>query len=79
MALAFVALSYVHPMLNLLDGWKEARSQSSRLQRLEAENVELSAHAKSLKDSEGVRRAARAAGLIAPGERPYVIHGLAAE
>jgi cell division protein FtsB len=73
----FVILaSYVNPVVNFIDAWRDSRAQRSELQQLRHEYSRLSARAASLDDPGAVARAAREVGMVANGERPYVIRGL---
>ena len=77
MIVLFVILaSYVNPVVNFIDAWRDSRAQRSELQQLRHEYSRLSARAASLDDSDAVARAAREVGMVAGGERPYVIRGL---
>jgi cell division protein FtsB len=71
-----ILFSYVNPVANFIDAWRDSRSQRSELQQLRREYSRLSARAASLDDSDAVARAAREVGMVARGERPYVIRGL---
>ena len=77
MIVLFVILaSYVNPVVNFIDAWRDSRAQRSELQQLRHEYSRLSARAASLDDPGAVARAAREVGMVAGGERPYVIRGL---
>lgn len=60
--------------------WWSVRGQANRqraeVQRLERENAQLSAQQRALEDPASIAQAARALGMIRPGERPYVVTGL---
>ena len=77
MIVLFVILaSYVNPVVNFIDAWRDSRAQRSELQQLRHEYSRLSARAASLDDPGAVARAAREVGMVTGGERPYVIRGL---
>jgi cell division protein FtsB len=44
--------------------------------RLQHENAQLSAQQQALQSPASIQQAARALGMIRPGERPYVVTGL---
>jgi cell division protein FtsB len=71
-----ILVSYVNPVVNFIDAWRDSRAQRSELQQLRREYSRLSARAASLDDPGAVARAAREVGMVARGERPYVIQGL---
>jgi cell division protein FtsB len=71
-----ILASYVNPVANFIDAWRDSRAQRSELQQLRREYGRLSARAASLDDPGALARAARVVGMVAPGERPYVIQGL---
>lgn len=75
-AIFFVLASYVRPLVNLIDGYSESRTETSRLERLRQQNQVLDERAQALKTPEAATRAARSHGLVSAGERPYVINGL---
>jgi len=72
----FVLLSYVKPAINLVDAWRDANAAKSELRQLQRERGRLAAQADSLKDPAAAAEAARRLGMVAPGERPYVVRGL---
>ena len=71
-----VLLSYVNPAVNFIDAWRDSRAQRSELLELRQEHERLAAKAAALEDSDAAVRAARKLGMVAEGERSYVIRGL---
>ena len=71
-----VLLSYVNPAVNFIDAWRDSHTQRSELVELRHEHERLAARAAALDDSGAAARAARKLGMIAVGERSYVIRGL---
>ena len=71
-----ILVSYVNPVANFIDAWRDSRAQRSELQQLHHEYSRLSARAASLDDPGAAARAAREVGMVAGGERPYVIRRL---
>jgi cell division protein FtsB len=71
-----VLLSYVRPMVNLFDTWREAGAVEQQLVELKAENERLKSRAAELKTPAAALREARKLGLVGEGEQAYVIKGL---
>ena len=71
-----VLLSYLNPVINLADAWRDSRTEHERFGELVRENGDLEARKAALKDPDAIEREARSLGMIAPGERAYVIRGL---
>src|SRR5439155_2370723 len=71
-----VLVSYVNPVLNFIDAWRDSHTQRSQLVELNRERSRLAARAASLKDPQAASEEARKLGMIVPGERSYVIRGL---
>jgi cell division protein FtsB len=71
-----VLLSYVNPVVNLVDAWRDSRTERERFGELARENQELLERKAALSDPDAIEREARQLGMVAPGERPYVIRNL---
>jgi cell division protein FtsB len=71
-----VLLSYLNPVVNLVDAWRDSRTERARFTELARENQELRERKAALSDPDAVEREARQLGMVAPGERPYVIRKL---
>jgi cell division protein FtsB len=71
-----VLISYVNPALNFIDAWRDSRAERGELLDLSREHKRVAAKAASLKDPDAAFQEARRLGMIAPGERSYVIRGL---
>ena len=71
-----VLASYLNPIVNLVDDWRDSRAEQQHFAELQRENARLTARAHALDDPDVAEREARRLGMIAPGERAYVIHGL---
>ena len=71
-----ILLSYVNPAVNFFDAWRDSRAQRSELVELRQEHERLAGKAAALEDSGAAARAARKLGMVAEGERSYVIRGL---
>lgn len=66
---------YVNPVSNFLDAWQESKAEQQRLAEVRAENEDLKRQATALDDPDAAEREARRIGMVAPGERSYVIRG----
>lgn len=74
--LAAVLFSYLNPAVNLIDSYRGSQDAKSRLAQLQEETARLERRVKSTLDPSVLEREARRQGMIRPGERAYVIHGL---
>jgi cell division protein FtsB len=68
-----VLVSYLNPVVNLVDAWRDSHAERDRFAELARENRELTERKAALRDPEAIEREARELGMVAPGERPYVI------
>jgi cell division protein FtsB len=71
-----IFLSYVNPAVNFVDAWSDARAERAALAEAKAENAKLRERLSSLQAPGAAERAARRLGMVAEGERAYVIRGL---
>lgn len=71
-----VLISYVKPVLNLVDTWRQAGVAEQQVAELKAENERLESRAAELKTPAAALREARKLGLVGAGEQAYVIKGL---
>jgi Septum formation initiator len=74
--LFLILLSYVNPVVNFIDAWRDSHTQRSEVVELRQEHSRLAAKASALEDSGAAVRAARKLGMVAESERSYVIRGL---
>ena len=74
--LFLIGVSYVNPVVNFIDAWRDSKSERSSLTELRAENEELRKRIAALDGPEAAAHEARKMGMILPGERSYVIRGL---
>jgi cell division protein FtsB len=74
--LAVVIGLYAQHTLSYLSTRSQADRQLAIVARLARENASLVKQQNSLNDPATIVRAARALGMVRPGERPYVITGL---
>jgi cell division protein FtsB len=71
--LLLVCASYINPLVDFVDAWKDSRAERSQLQQLQEQNAELRAKAAALAGPDAAEREARRLGMVAPDERSYVI------
>jgi cell division protein FtsB len=71
-----VMISYLNPLVNLLEAWQGSRSSVSQLAQLKQERVALIGQLRSASSPATLEREARRLGMVKPGEHAYVVHGL---
>ncbi len=71
-----VLVSYVKPVISLIDTWKQERASQQQLQELQATNDKLTHRAEQLKTPAAALREARRLGMVGPGEQAFKITGL---
>jgi cell division protein FtsB len=71
-----ILVSYLNPVVNLVDAWRDSHSGRDNFAALAKENRELRERKTALGDPETIEREARRLGMIEPGERSYVIRHL---
>lgn len=71
-----VLVSYVRPVVNLVDTWRDAGAAEQRLTELKAESERLKRRANELKTPAATVREARKLGMVGEGEQAYVVKGL---
>ena len=74
--LFLVFVSYVNPLVNFVDAWRDSKAEQGNLAELKRENTQLRQRAASLDGPAASEGAARKLGMVAAGERSYVIRGL---
>ncbi len=74
--IAAVLISYLRPLASFVHTYRGSSAAKANLHKLLVENKQLHARVQSTDDPMVLERAARRQGLIKPGERPYVVHGL---
>ena len=71
--LLLVLASYVNPLVNFVDAWRDSGAERAQLQQLQQQNQELRSKAAALSGPDASEREARRLGMVAAGERSYVI------
>jgi len=74
--LAVVAGLYIQQGLRYLSARSQTDQQNAIAAQLARQNAKLTRQAKALNNPAAIVKAARALGMVAPGERPYVVTGL---
>jgi cell division protein FtsB len=74
--LAAVLYSYLNPAINLVKTYAATGAAKAELHEVLRENRRLHRRVQSAEDPIVVDRKARAQGMVAPGETPYVVSGL---
>jgi len=71
-----VMVSYLNPLVNLLEAWQGSKSGQSQLAQLKQEKVELTEQLRDASSPATLEREARRLGMVKPGEHAYAVHGL---
>ncbi len=71
-----VAYSYLNPAINLFDTYRSTTAAKAEFHELLKENKRLHRAIQSSDEPAVVARAARKQGMVAEGEKPYVVRGL---
>lgn len=71
-----VMASYLNPLVNLADAWKDSKQSEERLAELKREHTDLQRQVDEAESPLTLGREARKMGMIKPGERLYVVDGL---
>jgi cell division protein FtsB len=67
---------YIGPSLSYFSAWRESRTRSDEVRRLEHEQKRLKARKAELQSPRIVEQEARRLGMVRPGERAYVVGDL---
>jgi cell division protein FtsB len=71
-----VLVSYLNPVVNLIDAWTDSKAGEEQLAQLRAENASLQQQVREASSPLTLEREARRLGMVQPGEHAYVIRGL---
>jgi cell division protein FtsB len=71
-----VMVSYLNPMVNLLQAWQGSKASEQQLAQLEEERAALTRELREVSKPATLEREARKLGMVRPGEHAYVVHGL---
>jgi cell division protein FtsB len=71
-----VMVSYLNPMVNLLQAWQGSKASEQQLAQLKQERAALTRELREVSTPATLQREARKLGMVRPGEHAYVVHGL---
>jgi cell division protein FtsB len=71
-----VMVSYLNPMVNLLQAWQGSKASEQQLAQLKEERAALTRELREVSKPATLEREARKLGMVRPGEHAYVVHGL---
>jgi cell division protein FtsB len=71
-----VMVSYLNPMVNLLQAWQGSKASEHQLAQLKQERAALTRELREVSSPSTLEREARKLGMVRPGEHAYVVHGL---
>jgi cell division protein FtsB len=76
--LGIILILYISPVLHWIEQSRTASHERSQVNSLQAEHDMLQARLHQLRRPDAVQREARKLGMVAPGEKPYVVQGIPA-
>ena len=76
LALAAIAVAYVHPIRSYMDARGEVDRRQAEIAALEREQKRLDARIEVAETDDFVTREARKLGLVRPGERLFIVNGV---
>ncbi|MFL5906994.1 MAG: septum formation initiator family protein [Solirubrobacterales bacterium] len=71
-----VLVSYLNPLVNLIEAWQGSKASEHQLHQLRQEKVQLTGQLREASSPATLEREARRLGMVKPGEHAYVVHGL---
>jgi cell division protein FtsB len=71
-----VLVSYLNPVVNLLEAWQGSKASEHQLSELKQQKVELQQQLRDVSSPATLEREARKLGMVRPGEHAYVVKGL---
>jgi len=71
-----VMVSYLNPLVNLLEAWQGSKASEHQLVELKQEKVQLQQQLRDVSSPATLEREARKLGMVRPGEHAYVVKGL---
>ena len=72
-----VMVSYLNPMVNLLQAWQGSKASDQQLTQLQRQKAELTQQLREVSSPATLEREARKLGMVKPGEHAYVVKGFA--
>jgi cell division protein FtsB len=76
LVLFLVLVSYLNPLVNLVQAWQGSKSSDAQLAQLKQEKADLSNRLREVSSPAALEREARRLGMVQPGEHAYIVHGL---
>ena len=76
LVLFLVLVSYLNPLVNLMQAWQGSKSSESQLGQLKKERVDLTRQLHEVSSPAALEREARRLGMVKPGEHAYIVHGV---
>jgi cell division protein FtsB len=74
--LAAVLFSYLNPLVDFVQTYRDTTAAKAELRALQAENRQLHNRVQAADDASILEREARRRGMVLSGERAYVVRGL---
>ena len=71
-----VMVSYLNPLVGLLQAWQGSKASEQQLAQLKQEKTQLTMDLREVSSPATLEREARRLGMVRPGEHAYVVHGL---
>src|SRR5215212_5482316 len=68
-----VMVSYLNPMVNLLEAWQGSKSSDQQLSQLKQQKGELTKELRNASSPATLEREARRLGMVRPGEHAYSV------
>ena len=79
LVLFLVLVSYLNPLVNLMQAWQGSKSSDAQLAQLKQERLDLSRQLRDDSSQAALEREARRLGMVKPGEHAYIVHGLGSD
>ena len=76
LVIGVVCFLYLRPGIDFVQSYQETTAAKQDLRELQAENRALHHKVQAADDNAMLEREARRQGMVIPGERPYVVHGV---
>ena len=79
LVLFLVLVSYLNPLVNLMQAWQGSKSSDAQFAQLKQERLDLSRQLRDDSSQAALEREARRLGMVKPGEHAYIVHGLGSD
>ncbi len=79
LVLFLVLVSYLNPLVNLVQAWQGSKSSDAQLAQLKQERLDLARQLRADSSQAALEREARRLGMVKPGEHAYIVHGLGSD